>query len=390
MVATYAAESEERLRHELEEKGLFLLAIEGGRRLALGSWKLPQRRHIPARDFIIFNQELGTLLRAGLPLVQSLDILRRRVPNVTFKVALDDVYERVRSGAALSEAFEAQTGLFTGVYTASLMAGEKSGSLEQVLRRYVQHQKVLASARSHLVSALMYPAILVLLSSVVVGVIVMKVVPEFSAFYAQMGNGAPLPWETRVLVGVSGVLVHFWWAILGSVAVVGLAGSAWMKRPGQMERLDGGLLKLPLIGPLLRKFATAQVARTIATLLSGGLPLVTALEIASRAIGNKSIARDLNAVTQQVREGAGLGGSLGTRGTFPSVALEMVEVGEQTGALAEMLNSVADFYDEENETSLERFSNLVQPALLVVMGLVIAGLLLSLYMPLFNLSQLAG
>jgi type IV pilus assembly protein PilC len=390
MVATYAAESEARLRHELEEKGLFLLAIEGGRRIALGSWRLPQRRHIPARDFIIFNQELATLLRAGLPLVQSLDILRRRVPNATFKAALDDVYERVRSGAALSEAFEAQRGLFTGVYTASLMAGEKSGSLEQVLRRYVQHMKVLASARGRLVSALMYPAILVVLSGTVVGVIVMKVVPEFSLFYVQMGNGAPLPAATRVLVGISGVLVHFWWAILGGIAAAGMGGSLWLKRPGQMERIDGALLKLPLVGPLLRKFATAQVARTIATLLSGGLPLVTALEIASRAIGNKAVARDLDAVTQQVREGGGLGGSLAERGTFPNVAIEMVEVGEQTGALAEMLNSVADFYDEENETSLERFSNLVQPMLLVVMGLVIAGLLLSLYMPLFNLSQLAG
>jgi type IV pilus assembly protein PilC len=390
LVSTYVAENETRLKRELEDKGLFLLAIESGGRLAIRSWRLPRRRRVPARDFIIFNQELGTLLKAGLPLVQSLDILRRRVPNPTFKASLDDVYERVRGGAALSEAFEAQGALFSRVYTASLMAGEKSGSLELVLRRYVQHMKVVASARGRAISALMYPIILVLLSTAVVGMIVVKVVPEFGKFYEQFGHGNDLPASTKFLVGLSGVLINDWWAIALGIGVVGGSIWFWLKQPGELDRFDGGLLRLPFVGMLLRKLATAQVARTIATLLSGGLPLVTALEIASRAITNRAVARDLVWIVQQVREGAGLGASLQKRGTFPGVAVEMVEVGEQTGALAEMLNSVADFYDEENEMSLDRFSNLVQPILLVVMGFIIAGLLLSLYMPLFQLSTLAG
>jgi type IV pilus assembly protein PilC len=196
---TYVAENEGRLRRELEEKGLYVLSVKGSG-LSLGgrTFALPRRRHVATNDFVIFNQELATLLKAGLPLVQSLDILRRRVPNPVFRSALNDVHDKVRSGTALSDAFEAQ-GIFSAVYIASLMAGEKSGSLEQVIRRYVQHVKVLASARSQIVSALIYPVILVVLSAVVVGLIVFQVVPQFADFYSQFGRGAELPLSTRWL-----------------------------------------------------------------------------------------------------------------------------------------------------------------------------------------------
>jgi type IV pilus assembly protein PilC len=347
---------------------------------------VPRRRKVPNADFIIFNQELATLLKAGLPLVQSLDILRKRVPNPTLRAALDDVHDRVRSGSSLSDAMDAQQ-LFSGVYTASLMAGEKSGSLEQVIRRYIQHMKVLASVRSHVVSALIYPVVLVALSIVVIGLIVFKVVPEFADFYAQYG-GAALPLSTRVVVAVSANLVASGGVILLAVvaAVVGIM--LVVRQPAQRRRLHAAILQLPYFGPLARRLATAQVSRTMATLLSGGIPLVNALEIAARATGNRSVGDHLSVVARQVREGRSLAQSLADGGMFPHIAVEMVEVGESTGAMADMLNSVADFYDEENETSLTRFSNLIQPVLLIVMGVVIAGLLLSLYMPLFQLSSL--
>jgi type IV pilus assembly protein PilC len=388
METTYVAESEARLRLELEEKGLYLLSVRNRSGVGVGGFKVrvPRRRAIPARDFIVFNQALSTLLKAGLPLVQSLDILRKRVPNPTFKVALDDIYEKVRSGTALSDAFEAQR-MFSGVYTASLMAGEKSGSLETVLRRYVHHMKVLASVRSHVISALIYPAVLVVLAFSVVLLIVFKVVPEFADFYSQFG-GAQLPVSTRVLVAISenlmasaGLIIGGW---LGGLAFL----IFWFRQPGQRKKLHAGILRLPYFGPLARKFATAQVSRTLATLLSGGIPLVNSLDIAARSVGNQAIAEDLSTVAKQVREGGSLAGSLSQRNMFPHVAVEMVEVGESTGALADMLNSIADFYDEENETNLQRFSSLIQPVLLIFMGLVIAGLLLSLYMPLFQLSGL--
>ena len=388
--AVYVAESEARLRHDLEEKGLYLLSVRGGsRRISLGSLQInvPRRKKIPPSDFLVFNQELATLLKAGLPLVQSLDILRRRVPNPILRSSLDDIYEKVRSGAALSEAFEAQH-LFSGVYTASLMAGEKSGSLEQVIRRYVQHMKVLMSARRHVVSALIYPAVLVVLSAAVIGLIVFKVVPEFAEFYSQFGRGAELPLSTRIVVAISTNLVRSFGVVAASLALLVTAVVLTFRRPNERRRLHAAILRLPYFGPLARRFATAQVSRTLATLLSGGIPLVNALEISARATGNLSMADHLTVVARQVREGRSLADSLAERDVFPHVAVEMVEVGESTGSMADMLNSVADFYDEENETSLARFSNLVQPLLLVVMGVIIAGLLLSLYMPLFKLSSL--
>jgi type IV pilus assembly protein PilC len=391
MEATYVAESEARLRLELEEKGLYLLSVQGKGGLKVGGvqLRLPRRRKIPQSEFIIFNQELATLLKAGLPLVQSLDILRKRVPNPYFKATLDDVYERVRSGSALSEAFEAQK-LFSGVYTASLMAGEKSGSLEQVIRRYVQHVKVLAAVRGKVISALIYPIVLILLSLAVVALIVFKVVPEFAAFYGQEGSGAELPLSTQVVVAISTTAVSNGIWILAAVVAAVAFTVVGFRQPSQRARLHAWILKLPYFGPLARKFATAQVSRTLATLLSGGIPLVNALDIAAKSVGNRHIADHLAVVARQVREGGSLGASLAGRGVFPNVAVEMVEVGESTGALADMLNSVADFYDEENETSLTRFSNLIQPILLIVMGVIIAGLLLSLYMPLFQLSSIRG
>ena len=389
METTYIAESEARLRLELEEKGLYLLSVRNRSGVGVGGFKVrvPRRKAIPARDFIVFNTALATLLKAGLPLVQSLDILRKRVPNQTFKVALDDIYEKVRSGTALSDAFEAQH-MFSGVYTASLMAGEKSGSLESVLRRYVHHMKVLASVRAHVVSALIYPAVLVVLSVAVVGLIVFKVVPEFADFYSQFGEGTQLPLSTRIVVAFSTNVVGSAGLIIGALIAAVAGAIFWFRQPAQRKRLHASILRLPYFGPLARKLATAQVSRTLATLLSGGIPLVNSLDIAARSVGNQSIAEGLFTVAKQVREGGSLAGSLAERNMFPHVAVEMVEVGESTGALADMLNSIADFYDEENETSLQRFSTLIQPVLLVLMGLVIAALLLSLYMPLFQLSGL--
>lgn len=389
--ATFVAENEARLRLELEEKGLYLLSMQPAGGVARGrlAGLLPQRRRkIKMDEFLIYNQEMATLLRAGLPLVQSLDILRRRVQNPTFKHVLDDVHERVRSGSALSDAFEAQGGIFTGIYHASLMAGEKSGSLETVIRRYVAHMKVLASVRSKLISALIYPVVLMLLSATVVGLIVFKVVPEFASFYGSFGAGAQLPASTQAIVALSTSVVEYSWVWVAAIVVIVVGGGVWIRQPGQRSRLDRAVMRLPWFGPLSRKFSTAQVSRTISTLLAGGIPLVNSLDIAAKSVGNHAVADDLNVVAREVREGSSLAHSLHRRHTFPDVAIEMVEVGESTGALAEMLNSIADFYDEENETSLTRFSNLVQPVLLIVMGIVIAGLLLSLYMPLFQLSSL--
>jgi type IV pilus assembly protein PilC len=381
----YVAESEARLRRDFEDKGLYVLAVQRAGRAAFGSFRLPKRSRISAREFLVFNQELATLLKAGMPLVQSLDILRQRVANPLLKSVLDDIYDRVRAGSSLSEAFEAHGTLFPGIYTASLLAGEKSGSLEAVIRRYVAYVKVVSGVRRKTISALVYPAILLLLSCVVVAIIVLRVVPEFGAFYNQFGKQLPL--STRMIVAVSEFAgAYFLLMVIGVVAVVSAFWS-WLRAGTNRRRFDRWTLKIPMLGSIAQKFATSQAARTLATLLGGGIPLVNAIDVASRSIGNQFMAHELQVAAQQVREGRSLSTAMNDSGAFPDVAIKMVEVGESTGALQEMLNSLSDFYDEEIETNLARFVTLVEPALLVIMGLVIAGLLLALYMPLFNLTS---
>ena len=384
----YVADNEARLRHDLDQKGLCVLALAP--RHAIAGWapRLPARRRIPAREFVVFNQELATLLKAGMPLVQSLDILRGRMTNPMFKGVLDEIHEKVRAGTSLSDAFGEHGDLFPGVYTASLMAGEKSGSLETVLRRYVAYVKVIAAVRRRTLSALIYPAVLLCLSLVVVGIIVVRVVPAFSDFYQQFGRELPL--VTRIIVAVSNVVRSEGLVILLVAAAIVVGVNSWLRRPGQRERLDRVMLALPGIGPTARKFATSQLARTLATLLGGGIPLVNAIEVASRSIGNRSMAAAMVTVGGHVREGESFAGAMAAQGVFPDVAVKMAEVGEATGALQEMLNSLADFYDEEIETDLGRFVTLVEPVLLVLMGIVIAGMLLALYMPLFQISSVVG
>ncbi|MGE5246357.1 MAG: type II secretion system F family protein [Betaproteobacteria bacterium] len=380
----YVAESEARLRRELEDKGLFVLSLHPKGAIAGLTFGLPQRKGVPTREFLVFNQELATLLKAGMPLVQSLDLLRRRVQSPAFRAILDDVHEKVRSGTALSDAF-AEHGEFPRVYTASLVAGERSGSLDAVLRRYVEYTKIVATVKRKTLSALIYPAVLVSLSLVLVSIIVLKVVPAFSDFYASFG--AQLPMATRVILTVSnGIRAHILTILAVGIGAVVVAG-AWVRRPGQQARLDRAMLAVPTLGPVARKFAASQMSRTLATLLGGGLPLVHALDIAAGSIGNRFMAGELDVVAARVREGESFAAALEARGVFPDVVVKMAEVGESTGALQEMLNTVADFYDEEISTNMDRFVTLVEPVLLVIMGVVVATLLLALYMPLFQLSS---
>ena len=384
---TYVAESEARLRHDFEAQGLHVLSLRKRTALTGGSL-FPKRRKVSHHEFLVFNQEFATLLKAGMPLVQSIDLLRHQVVNPVFRGVLDDVHEKVRGGVALSDAFSDHGDLFPRVYTASLLAGERSGNLDAILRRYVVYEKVIDTVRRRTISALIYPLILIVLAVGLVGVIVLRVVPAFSDFYASFD--AELPLSTRIILGVSNIAREQYVLVTAIVMIASAAFAAWIRRPGQRARFDHVVLTIPFIGPTARKFVTAQMARTLATLLGGGIPLVNSLEVTARSVSNHHMAKELDVVTQRVREGEGLAASLTARAVVPDVALKMIEVGESTGSLQDMLSSLADFYDEEVETSVGRFVTLIEPALLVLMGVVIAVLVLALYMPLFQLSNVVN
>jgi type IV pilus assembly protein PilC len=382
----YIADSEARLRRELEEKGMYVLSLQ--RRAALSLSSGGRRQRIKRQEFLLFNQELATLLKAGMPLVQSLDILRQRVSNPTFKTVLDSVHDRVRSGMSLSDAFGEHGSLFPAVYSASLLAGERSGNLDAVIRRYVVYEKIIGTVTRRTLSALIYPAILVTMMILLIGIIVLKVVPAFADFYGSFERELPL--STRIVVAVSNGAVSNLGFIAIAVVGAAVAGVAWSRQPSQRRRLDKWVLGVPWVGETARKFYTSQLARMLATLLGGGIPLVNALEISVRSLSNQHLSRELDRVRVRVQEGQGFAAALRERAIFPDVAIKMVEVGESTGALQEMLNSLAEFYDEDIETEVSRFITLVEPVLLVFMGIIIAVIVLALYMPLFELTSVVG
>jgi type IV pilus assembly protein PilC len=288
----------------------------------------------------------------------------------------------------LSDAFQEHGDLFPPVYTASLMAGERAGNLDAVLRRFVAYAKVVDTVRKKTISAMVYPAILIGLAIVLVGIIVLKVVPTFSEFYSSFG--AELPLSTRVIVAFSNFIRSNLLLLIVAAGAAVAVFFAWIRQPGQHARFDRLLLKLPFVGPSMHKFATSQIARTMATLLGGGIPLVNALEISSRATGNRHMGQEMAIVATKVREGQSFAATLLERQVVPDVGIKMIEVGESTGALQEMLNSLADFYDEEIDTEVGRFVTVIEPSLLIVMGIVIAGIVLALYMPLFNLTSVVS
>ena len=344
-----------------------------------------RRRRVGRQEFLVFNQELATLLKAGMPLTQSLEILRQRVSNPTFKAVLDGIYEKVTSGTALSDAFGAHADLFPPVYSASLMAGERSGNLDAVIRRYVAYEKLVGAVRRRTLSALIYPAILVTMMAVLIAIILLKAVPAFSDFYATFDK--PLPLSTQLIMAVSNAAVSNIWLLVGAVVAAVAFIYFWTRQPSQRALLDRYVLQIPWAGATARKFFTAQTARMLSTLLGGGIPLVNALEISVRSLSNRYMSSGLDEVRLRVQEGQGFAAALRARDVFPDVAVKMVEVGESTGALQDMLNSLAEFYDEEIETEVERVTRLIEPVLLVIMGIIIALVVLALYMPLFDLSS---
>src|SRR5258708_32758715 len=297
----YVAGSEAGLRHELEEKGLYVPSLQPKHAIAGISLRLPQRQNVNTREFLVFNQELATLLKAGMPLVQSLVLVKRRVTSPVFQRVLNDIHEKVRSGTALSDAFAAQGDLFPRVYTASLLAGERSGNLDAVLRRYVEYTKIIQTVKRKTISALVYPIILITLAMVLVSIIVLMVFPAFSDFYSTFG--ADLPLITRIIVRVSEFIRSQFLLLIIAIGIGAAVVISWVRQPGQKARFDHLLLGVPMLGQAARKFPTSQMARPLATLLGGGLPLVNALDIAAKSVGNQFMAKQLAIVSARLPEG---------------------------------------------------------------------------------------
>lgn len=372
------------IRERFAQQGYLVYWVKPRGMLASGEIRLPQRRRVPMDQFVVFNQQFVTLIRAGLPILTALDLLIRRQRNPFFASLLENVRDRVKSGELLSEAFAAQ-GVFARIYTTTLLAGEKSGNLEEVLNRYIAFQRLALSFRKKLLASLVYPALLATLVVVMLTFLVTYVIPQFATLYAAIGKPEAIPPITQFMLSLGVNARKYILAILGFVLLSGALLWRWKNSDSGSIALEKMRRRVPMLGDIWLKYQVAMFARMLSTLLAGGLPLVPALETAGASMQSRYIAAGIAQAATRVREGAPLSKSLEETNTIPGLAVEMIEVGESSGALPAMLTSVAEFYEEDVQTALAAAMSLIEPIILVVMGVIVAVVLLSLYLPIFTL-----
>ncbi|MEO8500390.1 MAG: type II secretion system F family protein [Vicinamibacteria bacterium] len=374
---SFDAPSEEALKADLVRQGLFLFS----HRRASQGFRFGAQRVRP-ENLQLFGQELAALLRAGLPLTQSMDLMVERQRDPLFKRSLGAVRDRIKSGSALSEAFRQEGSLYPQMFAASLVAGERSGNLEAVLRRFVSYVRLNQAIKKKVISASVYPMVLFAGMFGLMYIMLTRVLPQFTGFYGSLGAQLPLP--TRILMGISERAREWSLPLLALLALGGFAFATWLRVPANRERWDGWILRIPFFGALMRTYSTSQLARSLSTLLSGGLPLVQALGVASASVGNRAISAAASAAVPQIQQGKSLSLALDATGHVEPLTVEMIRVGENTGALGEMLNQVADFYDEDLEVKVQTILSLVEPVLLLFMAVVIGSMVLALYLPMFE------
>jgi type IV pilus assembly protein PilC len=377
------AESVTEARQKLSDRGLYVYTVRPRNGLLGQVFGRRRQKSVNADDFLVFNQQFNTLIKAGIPILKALDLLTERAAAQGLRPVLGEVRRLVREGTTLSEALEEQ-GVFPKVYTVSVLAGEKSGNLPGVLDYYTAYQRVTTGFRKKLISTLIYPTILVCAATSIVTYLVSSVIPKFAGLYNDLN--ITLPKATQILLAITVTYRPYLLATIGLMALLALGTYAWSQSEAGGAVLERVRMRLPLIGETLTKFQFAQFCRTLSTLLAGGTPLVQAMETAGGAIGNRLISGAIMEGAQLVREGQSLHSSLSSTGLVPDLALEMIEVGEASGSLSPMLASVAEFYEEDVNTKVANMVALIEPAILIFMAVLIAFILVALYLPMFSLS----
>jgi type IV pilus assembly protein PilC len=342
------------------------------------------RKRLNLEKFLIFNQQFVTLIRAGLPIMKALDLLAERLTDQKLRPYINGVREDVKKGALLSDAFRTQE-IFPKIYVTSILAGEKSGSLTEVLERYIGYQKVALGVRKKVLVSLMYPCVLIVLVTLLMVFLVTYVVPSFASLYASMS--AQLPSMTLALIALGTTARSYILLWVGGAALAGLGFYLWSRNEDAQTKIDRVKTKVPVLGDIWIKYQVAQFSRTLSTLLAGGIPLVQGLETAADSLGTPLLRKTLVKAGQSVREGQSLSGSLAKTGVFPPLSVDMIEVGESTGALPNMLSSVADFYEDDVNTKMTAVLSLIEPAIMIFMGMFVAFVLIALYLPIFSLAD---
>jgi type IV pilus assembly protein PilC len=373
-------------RFQLEREGFRVFNISnssGGISSALGLGGAGSKGRIKQADFLLFNQQLSALLRAGIPVLQAIGLLKTRSGSANLRVILADVEEKIKSGTPLSEAFESQ-GVFPKIYTASILSGEKSGALDDVLLRFVDYLKRSVGVSRKLRGALAYPAFLLVASGLMVAFLTLYIVPRMSDLFTSLSAQRGLPTITVLVLAISkGAAGNIWW-ILPLLLIGGAALYMWLRTERGKLMLHRFLLKIPVAGLLIRNMATSQLARSLSTLLSGGITVPDSWDIASQALNNLELRQRSLEVSPMIREGRGFTEAIQQANWLPELALDMIGIGEKSGSLREMLDEVAAFYDAEAEVRLEQLTTLLEPLILVFMAIVVVVILLAIYLPIIQ------
>jgi type IV pilus assembly protein PilC len=376
------AQSEDEARQRLADRGFYVFSVRGHLNFLAQLSRSGRDRAVRPHDFLIFNQQFHTLIKAGLTILKALDLLAERVSAVRLRPILVEVRQRVRDGSLLSEALAAQ-GAFPPVYVTVIAAGERSGNLTGVLEQYIAYLRVSTGFRSRLLTSLIYPSVLVITAVLVVTYVVTYALPQFASLYHELD--VPLPTPTRILLSIAMPLRTYFIGLLVALVAAAIFIFVWTRSDRGALAIDRLKPRVPVFGDIWLKSEVAQFVRTLSTLLGGGTPLVPALHTSAAAIGSKLVSSSVEQAAEHVKEGQTLHSSLAETKLIPELALEMIEVGEASGALPAMLTSVAEFYEEEVSTSLERSLSLIPIVILVVMAVVVGFLLISLYLPMFSL-----
>ena len=383
-VATAATEKE--LRERYSQQGFLIYSIKP-RTMAAGiasGGLLGKRKRLNLEKFLIFNQQFVTLIRAGLPILKGLDLLSERLTDPKLGPYIKAVRDEVKNGTLLSEAFR-QQGIFPKMYITSVMAGEKSGSLVEVLDRYIAYQRIALAVKKKVTASLIYPCVLIVLVICLMVFLVTYVVPTFANLYTTMQAKLPAMTVWLIAIGTAArsYIIYFAASLVSGIFLV----RWWARSEAARDRLDRGKMRTPVLGEIWIKYQVAQLSRILGTLLTGGIPLVQAMETAADSLNTPILKRAIEGAGKQVREGQPLAESLRQSKIFPGLATDMIEVGESTGALPAMLNSVAEFFEEDVHTKMTATLSLVEPAIMIVMGCFVAFVLISLYLPIFSLAD---
>lgn len=378
------AASEKEARDRYVQQGFLIYSIKTKGALTGFSTGFSKRKKLNIEKFLIFNQQFVTLIRAGLPILKALDLLADRLTDPKLGPYIKSVRDEVRNGTLLSDSFRMQ-GIFPKIYVTTVMAGEKSGSLGEVLDRFITYQKLSLAVKKKVLVSLMYPSVLIFLTLCLMVFLVTYVVPNFAQLYTSMQ--AKLPSVTLILIAIGTTARSY--ILLVFAAVVGLffLYRYWARKESARTKIDSVKLRVPLLGDIWVKYQVAQFSRVLATLLTGGIPLVQGLETAADSLGTPLLRRALDKASKMVREGQALSSSLKTTGIFPPLSIDMIEVGESTGALPTMLTSVAEFYEEDVNTRMAAALSLIEPAIMIFMGCFVAFVLIALYLPIFSLAD---